>query len=182
MNRSSCFCQFKACLTVVAVLFFSLSLVCCGQQYSREPESYIFPEGYIGAFYIIFNAIEGRPREEFRDGRAYAIPKSGVLLTKLDFNPGWIDTDKIKFFYRQKSGELREITDRWSGSLADTPESRADTRVMIFGGEVGTFQESIYSCLVEHKAFYVGTKSDVLDMKNNFDISEIPDLEKIKCD
>jgi Family of unknown function (DUF6843) len=182
MGAGNRFFQCRNSLTVALVLSFGLSIFACSdQQYSGEPESYILPEDYVGAFYIIFNVPGGRPREELHDGRVYDIPRSGVLMIEMNLNSGWVETGKIKYFYRLKNGELREITERWTGSLADTPESRADTRVMIFGGGIGTFQKSSSSCYIEHMAFHVGTKKDILDMVNHFDISEIPDLEKIEC-
>lgn len=171
-------------LRKVFVLFglFILISACADPQRQREPETYSLPDGYVGSFYVIYKVPNGEPKKIVNGARAFDIPADGVLLTQSDLNPGWIDTDKIKFYYRKKSGELQEIKERWTGSVADTKENRADKRVMIFGGGVGTFQKTADSCYITHKEFHVGTKKDILDGVHHFDLSAIPDLDKKVCE
>lgn len=182
MNSINDYIQRKNKLIFLTPIFFLiLSAAYSDQNISREPETYILPEGYIGSFYIIFNVPSGQPRKKQLGERVYEIPASGVLLTQMDINPGWINENKIKFFYRLKNGALREITERETTSWTDTPKHRADTRITIFGGGIGILQGASYPCPVENQAFHVGTRKDILEMVNHFDISDIPYLPEIKC-
>ncbi len=180
MNNQAKHMHRKARSMFIALLM-TLITACDFLGPTREPETYILPENYVGIFYIIFNMPQGQPRKEMLGGRAYEIPKSGVLFTQMGLNPGWLGEDKIKFFYRMKNGELREITGRWSGSFPDTPEERADTQIRIFGGGIGTFQFTLTSCEIVNQDFHIGTKRDILDGVGHFEIEKIPGLEKIRC-
>ena len=164
-------------------LFLGLLVIlitACAEADKREPAIYLLPENYKGSFYIIFNIPKGKFPKYENDSRIYEIPENGILLTQADTNEGWIDRNKVKFFYVDGDGSRTEITERWTTSLHDTPENRGDNRITIFGGGVGVF-EPINGCQVYEQPFIIGTKSDVLDGKVYFDIygpKGIKDMDK----
>ncbi len=67
--------------------------------------------------------------------RIYEIPADGVLITQATQNTGRVDE---QFFYVRPDGTRREITEREFSTLADTPQARADTTVIVVGGGVGS--------------------------------------------
>lgn len=154
----------------------------CSESTIREPETYILPDGYIGSFYIIFNVVDGEPGKEKDGARVYEIPSSGLLLTQMKTNEGWIDSEQLKYYYRKPKGELTQITGRWTTSITDNAEKRADNNLTIFGGSFGTYQQDIKACILVHKSFYIGTKKIILSGGvNNFDLSEIDELKNMTC-
>ena len=157
------------------------TLNACQDKRERLPEVYILPESYKGAFYIVHNVRSGS-EGVIKDGaQVYEIPESGVLVTQERANEGWVGSDKITFFHRKVNGDLLEIKHRWSGSLADNAENRADLRVTIFGGGLGEIRMTVGSCAIPYRGFHIGTKTDVLDGVNHFSIESVIQKRLIEC-
>tara|TARA_B100002049_G_scaffold237320_1_gene228020 strand:- start:5795 stop:6070 length:276 start_codon:yes stop_codon:yes gene_type:complete len=76
-------------------------LSACTEVKESEPEIILIPDGFSGRLHVIFNAPNGKPPQYKGDSRVYDIPPSGVLVTQMDANAGWIESDKIKFFFRE---------------------------------------------------------------------------------
>lgn len=145
-----------------------VAAACSGEQKS-EPRIYLIPEGYVGAFYIVFNIPSGEP-QTYEDGaRVYDIPEDGVLLMQSDSDPGLIHTDDIEFFYESDDGTRDRIEGRWTTSVHDTPENRADDQVYIFGGGINLIKP-VKNCGIYAKDFHIGTKAQILDGVGHFDI------------
>lgn len=144
-------------LIITCVLVLSTA---CSEATPREPETYILPDGYTGSFYIIFNAVDGEPRKELDGARVYQIPDSGVLLTQIGLNRGWIDSDLIKFFYQKPNGDLEQLTERWTTSITDNATNRADDNLTVFGGGVGLFRDQGIDCTISYKPFLIGSKKN----------------------
>lgn len=75
-----------------------------------NPEIFLLPEGYQGAFYVVYNIPEGEPLT-YEDGApVYDIPQDGVLLTQADVSPGSVRKDM--FFYESADGTRESIDAR----------------------------------------------------------------------
>ncbi|MFL1407237.1 DUF6843 domain-containing protein [Marinobacter sp. M1N3S26] len=154
-----------------AVVAASLWIVTSGCTYAsdREPETYVIPEGFVGQFYLVFNISGGQEQEYEGDSRLYRIPDSGFLLMQSDPNGGWIESDRIRFFYVSEDGERTEIDGRWSGTIHDTPDNRSDNELRILGGGSGEFQ-ILDTCHLRYQTYYVGSVSQALDEQGIFDL------------
>ncbi|UDL04695.1 DUF6843 domain-containing protein [Marinobacter sp. CA1] len=148
------------------------------KETSRDAEIYLIPEGYVGSFYILFNIPQGEPQEYEADARVYEIPEDGMLMMQSDPNEGWIQSNKIDFFFVAPDGTRTRITERWTTSLKDTPENRMDEHVTVFGGGIGVF-EPIRHCQITETNFYVGTKAQALDGQGFFDLFSERGVEQI---
>lgn len=144
-------------------------LSACTEVKKREPAIYLIPDGYVGSLYIIFNAPNGQPPKYEGDSRVYEIPPSGVLVTQMDANEGWIESSRIQYFYVNDTNERTPISEHITSTIHDTPENRKDKQIIIFGGGLGEV-EPINNCQINDQSFAIGSKSDLLDSKNMFDI------------
>lgn len=170
--KLSCMSSFswlnKGVRAAVAGISFFVATACSGSQES-EPRVYLIPEGYVGAFYIVFNIPSGEP-QTYEDGaRVYDIPEDGVLLMQSDSSAGRIHTDDIKFFYESDDGSRERIDGRWTTTVHDTSENRADDQVYIFGGGMNLIKP-VKDSKIYAKDFHVGTKAQILDGVGHFDI------------
>ena len=154
--------------TLVAIISLLTATACAGSEES-EPRIYLLPEGYVGAFYIVFNIPSGES-QTYEDGaRVYDIPEDGVLLMQSDSGAGRIHTGDIKWFYESEDGTREKVEGRWTTTVRDTPESRADEQVYIFGGGINLIKP-VKDCEIYAKDFHVGTKAQILDGAGHFDI------------
>lgn len=156
---------------------------CVDKAPDREPETIILPDGYIGAFYIIFNVTDGVNARSNGVGRTYEIPSTGVLFVQASENLGWIDSGELKYLYRKPGGALEPIEGRWTTSVPDTEESRSENLITIFGGGIVVYNNPGLPCEVVYQPFYVGTKADILDGVNPLKIEDIDlkDLKRVGC-
>jgi len=165
----------KVILTLLIIIVGTIS---CGKGNNREAAIYLLPENYVGSFYVIYNAPKGQPPKYEGDSRVYEIPTSGILITQMKPNEGWIDSHKLQYYYLSKDGSREQITDRWTTSFEDSPESREDKTVYIFGGGLGEI-EPLMGCTAIEQGFGVGTKTDMLDGKNFFDTYDARGIKSI---
>lgn len=179
MNTKTSFETKKLSITALACIALT---ACSTEIHDREPETIILPHGYIGAFYIVFNAQNGATPRINEGKRIYEIPSNGVLYTQMKENTGWIDSELVQYFYRRPDGSLEPITAQWTTSVPDTQENRRENIITIFGGGIGVYHHPDIACQVVHQAFHVGTKKDILDSTNHFDIADAPDLNALECD
>lgn len=153
-----------------STLLLCYSLTACSETVQqREAEHYILPANYVGAFYVIFAQSRGEPLQYQGDARQYQIPASGVLLTQGNISEGVIATDKLRFFRQDTPEQLTEITARWLTSI-DPEQAYQDNTTYIFGGGPGVYSSSELSCDIHFRGFHIGTKSQILDEVNYFDI------------
>lgn len=156
---------------------------CVDNAPDREPETIIIPDGYIGAFYILFNVTDGVDARANGVGRIYEIPSTGVLFTQSSENLGWIDSGELRYFYRKADGALEPISERWTMSVPDNVESRSESIITIFGGGISVYNHPDRPCEVVYQTFYVGTKADILDGINplNIEDMDLEDLKRVGC-
>lgn len=115
-----------------------------------------------------------------KDFRKYDIPPSGVLIVKKPLNEGWDSEGIIEFFYRNND-EIEEITGRVGRAVKDTPKSRADPEVKIFGTSVGEYEGIHADCVILFRSYYIGTNADAYDSVNFFDIDDYIKENSIDC-
>ena len=152
------------------ILLTTMALAGCAQSdETRDPERYVIPVDYVGSFHIVFGIQSGEPPLTEDGTRIYQIPDSGILLTQGGPNPGRTASDKIRFFHDGENGDLHPITGRWTTSLHDTSDNRADGKTYVFGGGISEIQP-VRHCNIYSKSFYVGTKSQALAQLNYFEI------------
>ncbi|MFK3858104.1 DUF6843 domain-containing protein [Pseudoalteromonas rhizosphaerae] len=152
------------------ILFFGsmISLLsACTEVKKSEPVIYLIPENYVGSLYIIFNAPNGHP-PKYEDGsRVYEIPPSGILVTQMDANEGWIENSQIQYFEVSNTNERTPISEDSSLKDKDTTDGEETRTVYVGGlGESGP----IYGCTVINQNFTVGTDAEQTDRKNLFSI------------
>ena len=142
-------------------------LSACTEVKKREPTLYLIPDGYVGSLYIIFNAPNGQPPKYEGDSRVYEIPPTGVLVTQMDANEGWIESSRLQYFYVSNTGNRTPI----SGDSASTEKVsiNAEKTRTVYGGGLGHI-EPFYGCDVIFQDFTVGTDAEQTDNKNLFDI------------
>lgn len=175
---------FGASISAFCCLFalgLSCSLSACSDTVQREAEHYILPANYVGAFYVIFDQVSGEPLQYQHDARQYQIPANGVLLTQGKISKGVIATDKLRFFRQDAPEQLTEITARWLTSI-DTEQAYQDNTTYIFGGGPGIYSSSELKCDIHFRGFHIGTKSQILDEVNHFDIESFIQQNKLSCD
>ena len=166
----------------IGTLFLCYSLAACSDPVQqREAEHYILPANYVGAFYVIFDQASGEPLQYQHDARQYRIPANGVLLTQAKISEGVIATDKLRFFRQNAPEQLTEITSRWLTSI-DTEQAYQDNTTYIFGGGPGVYSSSELKCDIHFRGFHIGTKSQILDEVNHFDIESFIQQNKLSCD
>ncbi|MFL1483169.1 DUF6843 domain-containing protein [Marinobacter sp. LN3S78] len=152
------------------IFLATIFIVGCAQSdETRHPERYVIPEDYVGSFHIVFGIQSGEPPLTEDGTRVYQIPDSGVLLTQGGPNPGRTASDNIRFFYDGENDDLHPITGRWTTSLHDTSENRAEEETYVFGGGISEIQP-VRHCNIYSKSLYVGTKSQALEQVNYFEI------------
>ncbi|KUM53295.1 DUF6843 domain-containing protein [Rheinheimera sp. EpRS3] len=168
------------CSFASALLSYSLT-ACSDPVQQREAEHYILPANYVGAFYVIFDQASGEPLQYQHDARQYQIPANGVLLTQAKISEGAIAADKLRFFRQNAPEQLTEITSRWLTSI-DTEQAYQDNTTYIFGGGPGVYSSSELKCDIHFRGFHIGTKSQILDEVNHFDIESFIRQNKLNCD
>lgn len=169
-------------LGLIASTFLPYSLVACSKNMQpREAETYILPANYIGAFYVIFAQPAGEPLQYQQDARQYHIPANGVLLTQAKISEGAIADDKLRFFRKHAPNQLHEISNRWLTSI-DPEKAYQDDTVYIFGGGPGVYSSSELNCDIHFRGFHIGTKSQILDEVNHFDIETFIQENNIGCE
>ncbi len=164
--------------THVFLLVLSMFIGACSQQDASTHRRVIYtlPSSYIGTILII-NSPQEMESQAFRE---HKIPASGVLIVKKPINEGWDDEGIIEFFYRN-NGKLEEITGWAARTPKDTPESRADPEIRVFGASVGTY-ESIHSdCKILTRSYYIGTNTDAYESVNFFEIDDYVKNHAIDC-
>ena len=166
---------------IFGLLILLMLISSCSDSSQREAETFIIEEGYIGSFHIIHGIRNGQKRNENNGARIYEIPKNGILVTQMTENQGSIEGGKIKFYYRNSNNELSKITDHWTTSLKDNPENRADKKIRIFGGSFGELESIYVDCKLLTQSFYVGTKENVLEGTNFFEMIDFLKNNKIDC-
>lgn len=136
----------------------------------REGEIYLIPEGYDGRIYVVHGVPGSEPLEYENGSRVYRIPEDGFLLSQSDPNVGWVESDRLRYFYVDNEGDRTEILGRWSGAVHDTEQNRSDTQLRIFGGGLGEFQIGSSDCDLMQTDIYVGTLQDILNQTENYDL------------
>ncbi|MFL1484996.1 DUF6843 domain-containing protein [Marinobacter sp. LN3S78] len=136
----------------------------------RDGEVYLIPQGYVGRIFVVHDVPGGQPPEHENGNRVYRIPDDGFLLSQTDPNEGWIESDRLRYFYVDEDGKRTEILGRWSGAVHDTEQNRSDTQLRIFDGGIGTFQIGTSDCDLVQTNLYVGTLQDLLNQTDNYDL------------
>ncbi|MCF7498515.1 hypothetical protein [Pseudoalteromonas sp. L1] len=126
-------------------------LSACTEVKESEPTIYLIPEGYVGSLYIVFNAPNGEPPKYEGDSRVYNIPPSGVLVTQMDANEGWIESNKIQFFSVSTNGDRKPIS--------EVSESTPDNKRAVYFAGLG-YSGPVYGCKILNQNFIVGVKEE----------------------
>lgn len=128
---------------VILILCFSLVSSCI--EYA-EPQSYLLPDGFTGAFVVVFNQKEGTPKEYENGKRIYRIPKNGVLFTQFDIDFRVFTPESSKTYYvdslgrkidslqnivmiKNPNNNANYILDGYNGGFSIIPESRVQDEV-----------------------------------------------------
>lgn len=90
----------------VGLLLFCFSLASCVEY--AEPQSYLLPDGFTGAFVVVFNQKEGTPKEYENGRRIYRIPKNGVLFTQFDIDYRVFTPESSKTYYVDSLGKKKD--------------------------------------------------------------------------
>ena len=162
------------------VLLYCFITACSDPVQQREAEHYILPNNYVGAFYVIFDQASGEPLQCQHDARQYLLPANGVLLTQANISESAIAADKLRFFRQDTPEQLTEITARWLTSI-DAGQAYQDNTIYIFGGGPGVYSNSELKCDFHFRGFHIGTKSQILDEVNHFDIESFIQQHKLSC-
>ncbi|RZF84824.1 hypothetical protein EXT46_03075 [Pseudoalteromonas sp. CO325X] len=157
-------------LKALLVGFITALLPACTEVKESEPTIYLIPEGYVGSLYIVFNAPNGQPPKYEGNSRVYHIPPSGVLVTQMDANEGWIASDKIQFFSVSINGNRKPISE----VSKSTPDNK---RAVYFAG-LG-YSGPVYGCKVLNQNFIVGVKEERINEDILLTIHEAVKLKNI---
>ncbi|CAM4134013.1 DUF6843 domain-containing protein [Pseudoalteromonas ostreae] len=153
-------------------------LSACTEVKKREPAIYLIPEGYVGSLYIIFNAPNGQPPKYEGNSRVYDIPPSGVLVTQMDANEGWIETSKIQYFYVSNTNERTPISEDSALKEQDATNNDIGKTRTVYVGGLGQ-SGPIYGCTVINQNFTVGTNAEQTDSRNLLNIYDAIKLNNI---
>lgn len=156
--------RFTTSYLVVLSTLVALTTTGCSAE-ERTSEIFLLPEGYQGAFYVVYNIPDGEPLTYEAGTPVYDIPQDGVLLTQADVTPNSVRSDK--FYYESEDGSRKIIDGRWTTSFNDTPENRSDEQVYIFSEDLVKYGHT-QDCSIYYSDFYIGTKAQALDQENNF--------------
>ena len=160
-------------MTFICVTFSLLSA--CSDSKENAPTIYLIPEGYVGSIYIVYDIPNGETPKYEGESRIYDIPTSGMLITQMKtrYNNG-----EALFYYKNDDGTRTQIIDRATSTIHDTPENRKYSKTIVFGGGVGQI-EPLRRCNATYKSFSIGTKSQLLDNINMFDIYDAKGIKNI---
>lgn len=154
-----------------------------------EPATHFVPAGFVGNVATIFGVPDSASTEA-RDGRrVYRIPPDGVLRTQFATTYGW----SSPAFFCVAVAETVAVAIPYgpTGSIDDTPENRADSRVEVFAYRTGTTAAPVRGkpgsfssdapCSVKFASSFVGTRAQYLDHARHFDIAEYLEVNPVWC-
>ncbi|WP_022944076.1 DUF6843 domain-containing protein [Pseudoalteromonas ruthenica] len=156
------------------ILFIGFMVTALMSAYTEvkksEPEIILIPDGFTGKLHIVFTAPNGKPPQYEGGSRVYDIPPSGVLVTQMDTNEGWIERGKVKFFSVSNTGTRKPIIE----VSENTPES---VRAVYYGsiGQAGP----VFGCTIMTQEYIVGTKSQRTDLNKLLTIFEAIKVKNI---
>lgn len=131
------------------LLLFGISLNNCAE--SSEREIFLLPTNFTGTAVVVFNQINGTPKEYEDGSRVYRIPKSGILYTQFEKPEGSLD--QVIFFDRDKNRREELQTKFLPIQSTERFDSSKDYAMIGIDGKFGE-QEFMY--------FFVG-KPDSID-------------------
>lgn len=150
---------------MILSLLISFVLFSCD---NGEQEIIVVPKDYKGYVLIIFNQKDGNPTKYEGKKRVYEIPQNGVLKTQFTGNYGSVGF--ADYYYENISLGNR------LPSLVEIEKTPIDT-VVGFRGATGTIKKSADSEeRIEFVKFYIGTKSQIEQAKNEADKLDIVKL------
>ena len=167
INKVPLYAHFFKTLTIGFMISFLSS---CTEVKKREPAIYLIPEEYVGSLYIVFNAPNGEPPKYEGDSRVYDTPPSGVLVTQMDANEGWIESDKIQFFSVSTNGDRKPIS--------EVSESTPDNKRAVYFAGLG-YSGPVYGCKILNQNFIVGVKEERINEDILLTIHEAIKLKNI---
>ena len=156
--------RFTTALLAALGTLVALTTTGCSAE-EKKSAIFLLPEGYQGAFYVVYKVPGGQPLTYEEGAPVYDIPQDGILLTQADVSPSSVRNDK--FFYESEDGSREIIDGRWTTSFKDNPEHRSDEQVYIFSEDLVEYGHS-EDCSIYYSDFYIGTKAQALDQVNNF--------------
>lgn len=87
----------KNIVSPICLLIFLFSIGCK----NPEPADFLIPNGYTGRIAVIFNQMKGVKPKYLSGRRVYEIPANGILLTKFNYEYGFID---YRYFLIDETG------------------------------------------------------------------------------
>ena len=153
-------------------------LSACTEVKKSEPAIYLIPDGYVGSLYVIFNAPNGQPPKYEGDSRVYDIPPTGVLVTQMDANEGWIESSRIQYFYVNDKNERTPISEDSALKEQDATNNDIGKTRTVYVGGLGQ-SGPIYGCTVINQNFTVGTDAEQTDSRNLLNIYDVIKLNNI---
>lgn len=157
----------------ITVLIFSLAA--CTKK-TKEPEIYLISEDYRGDIYIVYDVASGSEPKYEGDAWVFTVPDSGVVHTKFTQNNGRSSQGIMRFFTVSKDGARSEVTNYYSGAVADTEKNRNDIKTYVMSGGFGEFgfteETTALGCKYNDRSFYFGKLSDRLDGIGQFDLAD----------
>jgi hypothetical protein len=166
-----------------------LSVAACGRH--AEQERHLIPGGYAGEVFIVFGAQDGAAPEYDQAARVYRIPPTGILRTQAPPNEGWYGPGEVRYFFvESRTGHRAEIADRWTSTIHDTPENRADPSVGVFGPRSGAVAARVPGtdtfsseapCAVRYLSYRVGRKVAVLEARDDGRLHDYLERHPLPC-
>ena len=109
-------------------LYFLLQASAC--LTNPEKETFLFPENFRGAAYIIYHQKNGEPKAYEQNRRLYQIPDNGILFTQFKAEYGRTDQD---YFFVDRTGKRTALVQKeaWISSKNNDEPPRDSTVVSL---------------------------------------------------
>ena len=140
-----------------------------------EKESFLFPENFRGAVYVIYDQKNGEPKVYENNRRLYKIPDNGILFTQFKAEYGRIDH---RYFFVDGNGKRKEVLkkEEWTPGKIQY-ESPGDSTV-VFGLITGTMAGSTLqnSTAFHFQHLVVGTYNQTMQSENLLSFEKIDSI------
>lgn len=135
-------------------LLIAFALLGCN---NGEREIIIVPKNFKGYILVIFNQKSGSPESYHNGSRIYKIPQNGIFKTKFSGNYGW--RKPPEFYYEEITKDHKLL------SYLEEKKMPTNKIIALMGSNGNANKDYAGNETVEFAFFYIGTKSEIEELK-----------------
>ena len=134
-------------------LYFLLQASAC--LTNPEKETFLFPENFRGAAYIIYHQKNGEPKAYEQNRRLYQIPDNGILFTQFKAEYGRTDQD---YFFVDRAGKRTPFVQKEAWISSKNKDETPKDSTVVFILDTGHMADSSMADSIgfHYTKFFVG--------------------------